>query len=389
MENKYMNSTINEDILIVSDSADELNDLQRLLAVDFGNLLKTDKESEGLRFFSKHHPSLLILAFNEIEIAEHFYLTLYKHVSDIKEIHHKTLLLCKHNESDKAYNLCKAETFDDYVADRPLYDPFRLRLSVTQALNSRRQNKYLKSLNDRVERVTVGLQQFDQFISGHISTGDEHYKKIFRTFKGFNNKLTSELKQLESVFLDNASINSMPEAEKKVMVKQFDRFRVDIFQNESQNVVEQLNKSNDWLKDLDSNYKNNFKYLQKQDEVCPLNIMLVDDDEFYRDTILAMLEGEGIIVDGVETGKKALENLQEYQPALILLDYNMPGIDGIETLKHIKSNPDTRSIPVIMLTGTSERGVVNRSIVAGAVDFIVKPSDRNTILSKINELLRH
>jgi len=67
----------------------------------------------------------------------------------------------------------------------------------------------------------------------------------------------------------------------------------------------------------------------------------------------------------------------------------MPGIDGIATLKQIRMNPDTRSIPVIMLTGISAREIVDKSLRAGATDFIVKPGSRDTILSKIDRALKN
>jgi len=107
--------SINKCILIVSDSADELNDLQHLLAVDFGSCLKADSELEGLQLFNENHPTVLILAFQEIEKAEHFYLSLYRHDSQIYSVPHQTLLLCKNNESSKAYQLCKSGTFDDRI----------------------------------------------------------------------------------------------------------------------------------------------------------------------------------------------------------------------------------------------------------------------------------
>jgi len=65
----------------------------------------------------------------------------------------------------------------------------------------------------------------------------------------------------------------------------------------------------------------------------------------------------------------------------------MPGLDGIAVLKHIKSNPNTSAIPVIMLTGDSSREVVAQCIEEGAAEYLIKPSDRDTLLSKIQLVL--
>jgi len=121
----------------------------------------------------------------------------------------------------------------------------------------------------------------------------------------------------------------------------------------------------------------------------PIEIMLIDDDEFYADMLVAMLDDAGMRVQAFGTGQEALASLQRARPQLILLDYNMPGIDGIETLRQLKSKPDTKSIPVIMLTGTNSDDIAGQSIDAGAAGYIVKPGDRDKILSRIDEVLRN
>ncbi len=380
---------INKCILIVSDSADELNDLQYLLTVDFGHCLKADNELEGLRLFNENHPTVLILAFQEIEKAEHFYLSLYRHDSQIHAVPHQTLLLCKNNESSKAYQLCKSGTFDDYVANRPLYDPFRLRLSVVQALNRRSQERYSYLLNDQIEKITDGLHQFDQFVSRKFTSGGGQQQETIRAFQHFTQNLATGLKQLEENLIEEASGEPLQAMDKESLSHQFDQFHKDSLQRGSLNVVEQLNKTGNWMEEFNNGYKDYVETAQQENEAIQAKqIMLVDDDEFYRDTLTTMLQEAGIHVLEIGDGRTALTKLQHTKPRLILLDYRMPGLDGIATLKQIKSNPDTSSIPVIMLTGVSAREIVDQCIHAGATDYIVKPSDRSTILAKIDDALK-
>lgn len=380
---------VNKGILIVSDSADELSSLQRLLVVDFGNCLKTDSETEGLRLFNENHPSVLILAFQEIGKAEHFYLSLYRHNNQIHAVPHQTLLLCKSSESRKAYQLCKSGTFDDYVSYRPLYDPFRLHLSVMQALKRRGQEQYSYFLNEQIENITDRLQQLDQFICRKLASGGGQQQEAIHTFQHFTQDLATDLKQLEENLIGEASGKTLQAIDKKKLSHQFDRFRQDSLQRGSLDMVEQLNKSGDWLEELNNGYKDCVETIQQENEAMQtIQIMLVDDDDFYRDTLTAMLQEAGMHVLAIGDGRTALTKLQHSKPSLILLDYKMPGIDGIETLKQIKSNPGSRSIPVIMLTGASEREIVDQCIRAGATDYIVKPSERSTILSKIDETLK-
>ncbi len=381
---------VNKCVLIVSDSADELSELQHLLVVDVGNCLKTDSEVEGLRLFNENHPSVLIFAFQTIEKSEHFYLSLYRHSDQMHAVPYQALLLCKSNESSKAYQLCKSGTFDDYVADRPLYDPFRLRLSVLQAFNRRSQERHSYLLDDQIEKVTDRLYEFDQFISEELKSGGGQHQEVIHTFQHFTQNLATGLKQLEENLIRKSSGETLQATDKENLSHQFDQFHKDKLQSGSLEVVEQLNKTGNWLEELNHGYKDHVETVQQENEaIRSKQIMLVDDDEFYRDTLSAMFQEVGMHVQAVGDGRTALTKLQHSKPGLILLDYKMPGIDGIATLKQIKSNPDTRSIPVIMLTGVSAREVVDQSLHAGAADFIVKPGDRSTILSKIDKALKN
>ncbi len=381
---------VNKCILIVSDSVDEINDIQHLLVADVGSCLETDNELEGLRLFNENHPSVLVFAFQTTEKAEHFYLSLYRHNDQMHSVPHQTLLLCKSNESSKAYQLCKSGTFDDYVADRPLYDPYRLRLSVVQALNRRSQERYSYLLDDQIEKITGRLHEFDHFISDKLKSGGGQHQEAIHTFQQFTQNLATGLKQLEENLIRENAGETLQATDKQNLMHQFDQFHKDNLQSGSQKVVEQLNKTGDWLEELDHGYQDCVDTIQQENEAMQSKqIMLVDDDEFYRDTLTTMFQEAGIHVQAVGDGRAALMKLQHSKPGLILLDYKMPGIDGIATLKQIRMNPDTRSIPVIMLTGISAREIVDKSLRAGATDFIVKPGSRNTILSKIDRALKN
>ena len=82
-------------------------------------------------------------------------------------------------------------------------------------------------------------------------------------------------------------------------------------------------------------------------------------------------------------GDAALEKLESYLPELILLDVMMPGIDGFETCKRLKDNPNTQDIPVIFMTALSDSGNKVKGLNAGAVDYITKPINHEEVLARI------
>lgn len=117
-------------------------------------------------------------------------------------------------------------------------------------------------------------------------------------------------------------------------------------------------------------------------EVVP--ILLVDDREENLVALEAVLRNPGYTLTKVSSGDDALRFLLDHLPALILMDVQMPGLDGYETAAIIKSNPRTREIPIIFITAinTDER-FLYRGYEHGAIDYIYKPFDSHVLRSKV------
>lgn len=379
---------INTEVLLVTDSREELEKLLHLLAPDQGSILNSDKEASAVILFKKYHPTLLILAFEEVAKAEKFYLSLYTLDQQIYRAPHKTLLLCKGTESQKAYDLCSAGILNDYVADRPLFDPHRLRLSVAQALKSHNTEQNSFWLNQHIEKISSGMHKFNRFIKDNVFKGSGQQDETMHSFEQYTQKLANDLKILEQNLTSLALNEDVFRDESEQFSAQFDQFKKESIDAGSESVTKHMKRSQELLNRLDDGLK------EHQGDIGPdpedksiTEILLVDDDDMYREILITMLKSDSIHVHAVADGRSALRHLMVSKPDIILLDYLMPGIDGLTVLKDIKSNPDTKKIPVIMLTGDSSREVVGGSIHGGAAKFLVKPSDRHTILSKIKELV--
>jgi DNA-binding response OmpR family regulator len=112
-------------------------------------------------------------------------------------------------------------------------------------------------------------------------------------------------------------------------------------------------------------------------------ILVIDDEEEVLTVIRKRLEMQEYKVATAVTAKEGLKKASEIKPALILLDIMMPGIDGLEVLRLLKSNNDTVSIPVVMLTAKSESKVIFEAEDMGAVDYIIKPYDSKELLELV------
>jgi len=114
------------------------------------------------------------------------------------------------------------------------------------------------------------------------------------------------------------------------------------------------------------------------------SILVVDDNPTNLGLLVDALAQEGFKVLAAEDGESALGILNHIRPDLILLDVMMPGIDGFETCRHLKENPATQEIPVIFMTALSDSIDEVKGLKLGAVDYIIKPFQVETMLARIN-----
>ncbi len=116
-------------------------------------------------------------------------------------------------------------------------------------------------------------------------------------------------------------------------------------------------------------------------------ILVVDDEPHIRRILQFLLEQEGFEVILAEDGQAALETLKSQQPDLILLDVMMPRMDGFTVLKHLRSDPDTATVPVIMLTAKGEASEKVRGLRDGANDYLTKPFNHEELLLRMQNML--
>ncbi len=117
-------------------------------------------------------------------------------------------------------------------------------------------------------------------------------------------------------------------------------------------------------------------------------VLMVDDELDNRVMMRYFLESWGYEVDLAENGQEALDKVDATRPALILLDLEMPVLNGFETCERLKENPDTEDIPIIMFTGLEATSDKVRGINGGADDYVVKTVDPEEIQARIEMILR-
>ena len=115
------------------------------------------------------------------------------------------------------------------------------------------------------------------------------------------------------------------------------------------------------------------------------HVLVVDDDPDIRELVRELLERAGYRVTAAQDGRDGLRTLYETKPDIVLLDVNMPELDGWETLARIR---DLSDVPVIMLTARTAELEKVRGLKAGADDYVTKPFGRQELLARLEVLLR-
>jgi len=117
-------------------------------------------------------------------------------------------------------------------------------------------------------------------------------------------------------------------------------------------------------------------------------ILIVEDEEPLTLLLRYNLEAEGYDVDTSARGDEADTLLREKTPDLVVLDWMLPGLSGIELCRRLRTRPETRTLPIIMLTARGEESERIRGLATGADDYIVKPFSVPELIARVRALLR-
>lgn len=114
-----------------------------------------------------------------------------------------------------------------------------------------------------------------------------------------------------------------------------------------------------------------------------MNILLVEDDPTDSKLLGAVLESSGHRVLKMESGEQAVEEIKPRKPELILLDLQLPGMNGLALARLLKQDPDTRHIPIVGMTAAPEKFSREEALAAGCDAYIVKPVDTRKLSQQI------
>ena len=122
--------------------------------------------------------------------------------------------------------------------------------------------------------------------------------------------------------------------------------------------------------------------------VAPIRVMIAEDEDDIVTLVRYNLEAAGYAVEAVSRGDEAETRLKERVPDVLLLDWMLPGISGIELCRRLRQRDETQRLPVIMLTARGEEADRVRGLETGADDYVVKPFSVSELVARVGAVLR-
>lgn len=374
-------------IMVVADGAVIAQMVGQALRGEHGELAFSTDPERAVEDFERHRPAVLILAFTSLDQAEGYHLRLYGQGALVHTLPHRTLILCGNDEIERAYALCKQEKFDDYLLFWPEPpDGPGLLMAVHRALRQMRGLPTAGELAAQARRIAAlegllehGLAQGGACIKGVGQALQQASQEVGAAVVAFAHRIeAAERPRL-------VEIKSQVGFEREIV-----RLRDVELEPQLQAVGASLQALGQWLAALRDKLAPQLasaRALQLLSKRVRPVVLVVDDDPFQLKLLGRLLADEHIEPVFAASGAEAIAILRKCRPDLVLMDINLPDIDGVEVTRRLKLAEQFAGIPVIMITGQSGKHMVIESLKAGAADFVVKPFDKPTLLGKVRKFL--
>lgn len=313
-------------VLVATDALADAELVGKLLNDEFGNVHLSIKPESAVADFESVRPAVLVLAFDTLEAAQRYYLGLYRLGTTVHTVSHRTVVLCSSRDLKSAYELCCKEHFDDYVLFWPApNDAPRIRMAVHHALRLMRTQA---RAGESSVRMAAGQPASTQMVKRGVAPAAAAPASVEPTVTVPRTSFFDESPALQPSAAPPAASAVAARSERPT-------------------------------------------------------VLMVEDDEFQQKLLARLLAGQPIELVFASTGAQAQTQMWQYKPDLVLMDVGLPDTNGVEATRWIKSIAQFAHVPIVMVTGHSERNIVVESLKAGAVDFLVKPFDRNTLVEKL------
>jgi CheY-like chemotaxis protein len=378
-------------VLIASDNTTDATLVQTLLAGAFDHVLISTQEDIAAGDFERVRPRVLLLAFNTLAKAQRYAAGLPRPIGQVEGQGHRSIILCHKAEVREVSELCMQQAFDDYVLFWPMnHDAPRLRMAVHHALREIAFREAAPSAAAFAEQARKILELEDVLERHTVSVG-RHSEGAIQAIRQVERGIDTALDGLSRRLHEGAVPGVARVHEGSALDREIGRIKRDEVQpplRAAGAAIEPIQRRAAELRQECAPHLAAAHAIGALAGQALSTILVVDDDDLQQKLAAKALASPLRRLRFASSGTEALLMAGRLSPDLILMDVQMPGMDGIETTRRLKLTPQFAKVPVIMLTGNSDGKAVADSLKAGAVDFIVKPYDREKLAAKVDHWLK-
>lgn len=348
-------------IVIFYQKKDRAKQLEKVIASTFKNYCSVNIEHIETTPQLPHPANkvLFVYAIEDIDLSKEVCQRVEESeaYSDLILLPHSHFLFCLVSDIKKAFEACIEGPFTDYSTINPIYDSWNLVLRFIRIM------QFLELKENHENHLTM-VEQGIQELTNNLENLPDKFKSLG---KSQSDRIDQILAYLDEIKLDNDEVS-----------------KVNVIKRKNDELIDQVTVD---LK-RESERSAQIRSQIQSRSVAAKTILLAEDQFIMAEIVRTILEPKGYKVIQAKDGLEAFRKVSLLMPDLVLMDINMPKMDGLNTLKKLKSIDKTAHIPIIMLTGHTDKEHINKAIKFGSDDYIVKPVTADILLNKMSAVLK-
>lgn len=384
--------TRDKKILVAAEVVNDAEMIRKLLSREFDDIAISTDPEKSVADFEAYRPAVLVLAFRTLEQAERYCLGLYRLSTLVSALQHRTILLCSKEELGRVYELCRKDYFDDYILFWPnYYDGYRLPMTIYLALKATGQ---IEGGRPRVADAVNHMRQLhglDRMLEENLLRGGEQIDDVGHAVEQAKHEMAKVLEGLSVKFLAQVADQTLPEGGEHDLAREWQRLGMEEIVRHFNSVSDAVQPVRQWADSFKQELAPRLDAVRDLEQFAKSikpHVLVVDDDEFQHKVLRHLLSDADLDLLFTTSAREAFAAAHRRRPDLLLLDIGLPDVDGRQVLVSFHSIEQFADIPVIMITGHSEKPVVLECKKLGACGFVIKPFEKTSLLEKINRQLQ-
>jgi PleD family two-component response regulator len=379
-------------VLVAAEEAKEARQLVELLKNHFDHVWSSTNAETAVADFEEHTPDVILMAFKTLEQAERYYLALHRFGQAIYRHRHRTILLCRKEDTVAAFELCKKRLFDEYVLYWPNpQDGLRIPMSVWLAAREIQSEHRAGPTGPELRNHANDLEVLDRNLTQELAEGARQAAVADDSLLALERALAGASDDLSRHLVSGGANGAIEVKDAGALARDLAAFKNSQIESARTARDRGLQPLNSWAKELNNKVAPALartRALATQVRQSRPMLLVIDDDEDMRAALEPVLTSLGYDLALAASGHEALRELAHVQPDIILMDVKLTDTSGIDLTRQLRSIPRLAHTPVVLMSGDSRRDTLIHGIEAGASDFLAKPFSREVLRSKLDKVLR-